>query len=376
MLELAREKGARFLLTSTSECYGDPLVHPQVETYWGNVNPVGPRSCYDESKRFAEALTMAYHRKHGVAHQHRAHLQYLRPAHEAGRRARGAGVSRSGLRGEPMTVFGDGSQTRSFCYVSDLVDGLYRLMHSDERYPVNLGNPREMTILEFAEQIRGTDRERIGDRLPAAAARTIRSSASPTSRRRARCSAGSRGWRSKRACAHGGLFPSGPACHRLTRDQYPRIFAVVIIVTESGRTTLISKAHSAEPASRPIMDNQDARKLLKLRWSKPEDLEIYRTQLEAFRKKFGRDMGPEDPFFFDPDADSPQFRPPHEIDVAMDLLAMLMGQAGIDAAAIYAFKKTGGMFPIEKPGLSPDEISEWDAAIQEYNEKLRKTGTN
>ncbi len=124
------------------------------------------------------------------------------------------------------------------------------------------------------------------------------------------------------------------------------------------------------------MDNQDARKLLKLRWSKPEDLEIYRTQLEAFRKKFGRDMGPEDPFFFDPDADSPQFRPPHEIDVAMDLLAMLMGQAGIDAAAIYAFKKTGGMFPTEKPGLSPDEISEWDAAIQEYNEKLRKTGTN
>ena len=93
MLDLALEKHARFLLTSTSECYGDPEVHPQVETYWGHVNPVGPRSCYDESKRFAEALTMAYHRKHGVRHQHCAHLQYLRPAHEAGRRPRGAGLS-------------------------------------------------------------------------------------------------------------------------------------------------------------------------------------------------------------------------------------------------------------------------------------------
>jgi dTDP-glucose 4,6-dehydratase len=129
-------------------------VHPQVETYWGNVNPVGPRSCYDESKRFAEALTMAYHRTHGAAQQHRAHLQYLRPAHEAGRRPRGAGVSGPGpARPVPLTVFGDGSQTRSFCYVSDLVDGLCRLMLSEERYPVNLGNPSEMTILEFARHI-------------------------------------------------------------------------------------------------------------------------------------------------------------------------------------------------------------------------------
>ena len=124
------------------------------------------------------------------------------------------------------------------------------------------------------------------------------------------------------------------------------------------------------------MDNQDARKLLKLRWSKPEELEVYRTQVEAFRKKFGRDMGPEDPFFFDPDADTPQFRAPHEVDVALDLLAMLMGQAGVDAAAIYAFKRTGGLFPTPKAGLSAEEIAEWETAVQEYHEKLRKTGTN
>jgi dTDP-glucose 4,6-dehydratase len=154
LLELALSKGARFLLTSTSECYGDPLVHPQVETYWGNVNPVGPRSCYDESKRFAEALTMAYHRKHG------ARTNIARIFNTYGPRMKlddGRVVPAfldQALRGEPMTVFGDGSQTRSFCYVEDLVDGLCRLMMSDERYPVNLGNPHEMTILAFAEHIR------------------------------------------------------------------------------------------------------------------------------------------------------------------------------------------------------------------------------
>jgi dTDP-glucose 4,6-dehydratase len=154
MLELARRDGARFLLTSTSECYGDPLEHPQTETYWGNVNPVGPRSCYDESKRFAEALTMAYHRTHGV----RTNIARIfntygpRMALHDGRVV--PSFLDQALRGEPITVFGDGSQTRSFCYVSDLVDGLYRLMESDERYPVNLGNPAEMTILEFAEYIR------------------------------------------------------------------------------------------------------------------------------------------------------------------------------------------------------------------------------
>jgi dTDP-glucose 4,6-dehydratase len=154
MLDLALGKGARFLLSSTSECYGDPLLDPQAETYWGNVNPVGPRSCYDESKRFAEALTMAYHRKHG------ARTNIARIFNTYGPRMKlddgrvvPAFLSQA-LRGEPLTVFGDGSQTRSFCYVSDMVDGLCRLMLSEERYPVNLGNPREMTILEFGEHIR------------------------------------------------------------------------------------------------------------------------------------------------------------------------------------------------------------------------------
>ncbi len=154
LLDLARRDRARFLLTSTSECYGDPLVHPQVEDYWGNVNPVGPRSCYDESKRFAEAMTMAYHRKHGVR------TTIARIFNTYGPRMKlddGRVVPQfidQALKGEPFTIYGDGSQTRSFCYVTDLVDGLYRLMLSDERYPVNLGNPLEMTILEFAERIR------------------------------------------------------------------------------------------------------------------------------------------------------------------------------------------------------------------------------
>lgn len=169
MLELALEKGARFLVTSTSECYGDPLVHPQVETYWGNVNPVGPRSCYDESKRFAEAITMAYHRKHGVAtHIARIFNTYGPRMKLDDGRVVPAFLDQA-LRGQPMTIFGNGSQTRSFCYVSDLVDGLYRLLLSDERYPVNLGNPREMTILEFAKRIRqltGTSSELVYRPLP------------------------------------------------------------------------------------------------------------------------------------------------------------------------------------------------------------------
>ncbi len=154
MLELALEKGARYLLTSTSECYGDPVVHPQVETYWGNVNPVGPRSCYDESKRFAEALTMAYHRKHGLRTNIARIFNTYGPRMKLDDGRVVPAFLDQALRGAPMTVFGNGSQTRSFCYVSDLVDGLYRLMQSDERYPVNLGNPREMTILEFAEHIK------------------------------------------------------------------------------------------------------------------------------------------------------------------------------------------------------------------------------
>jgi len=154
MLELARTHGARFLLTSTSETYGDPLVHPQAESYWGNVNPVGMRSCYDESKRFAEALTMAFHRKHQVRTTIARIFNTYGPRMKLNDGRVVPAFLDQALRGEPITIFGDGSQTRSFCYVTDLVDGLYRLVQSEERYPVNLGNPDEMTILEFAERIR------------------------------------------------------------------------------------------------------------------------------------------------------------------------------------------------------------------------------
>jgi dTDP-glucose 4,6-dehydratase len=153
MLQVACAHKARFLLTSTSECYGDPLEHPQKESYWGNVNPVGPRSCYDESKRYAEAITMAYHRVHGVRTTIARIFNTYGPRMQLHDGRVVPSFLDSVLKGEPITVFGDGTQTRSFCYVSDLVDGLYRLMQSDERFPVNLGNPQEMTILEFAEHI-------------------------------------------------------------------------------------------------------------------------------------------------------------------------------------------------------------------------------
>jgi len=153
MLEIARRDHARFLVTSTSECYGDPLEHPQVETYWGNVNPVGLRSCYDESKRYAEAITMAYHRTHGVRTTIARIFNTYGPrmALDDGRVV--PAFLDQALRGQPLTVFGDGSQTRSFCYVSDMVEGLVRLANSEERFPVNLGNPMELTILEFGERI-------------------------------------------------------------------------------------------------------------------------------------------------------------------------------------------------------------------------------
>ncbi len=150
MLGLAKEKKARFLLASTSEVYGDPLVNPQTEEYWGNVNPIGPRGVYDEAKRYAEAITMAYHRYHGID------TRIVRIFNTYGPRMRlndGRVVPnfiRQALRGEDLTVYGDGSQTRSFCYVSDEVDGIYRLMMSDYSLPVNIGNPEEHTILEFA----------------------------------------------------------------------------------------------------------------------------------------------------------------------------------------------------------------------------------
>src|SRR5687767_5422917 len=153
-LGLAKEKGARFLLASTSEIYGDPLVHPQTEDYWGNVNTIGPRGCYDEAKRFAEALTMAYHREHGVE------TRIVRIFNTYGPRMRlndgrvvPAFISQA-LLGKPITVFGKGRQTRSFCYCSDLIEGIYRLMISDTPLPVNIGNPREMTMIEFAEAVR------------------------------------------------------------------------------------------------------------------------------------------------------------------------------------------------------------------------------
>jgi dTDP-glucose 4,6-dehydratase len=153
-LGLAKEKGARFLLASTSEVYGDPLVHPQHEEYWGNVNPIGPRGVYDEAKRFAEALVMAYHRAHGVE----TRIARIFNTHGPRMRLRDGRVVPNfisqALRGEPMTVFGDGSQTRSFCYISDLVEAIVRLLRSDFTQPVNCGNPVEVTILEFARRIK------------------------------------------------------------------------------------------------------------------------------------------------------------------------------------------------------------------------------
>ncbi len=153
-LGLAKAHRARFLLASTSEVYGDPLVHPQPETYWGNVNPVGPRGVYDEAKRFAEAMTMAYHRYHGLD----TRIVRIFNTYGPRMRARDGRVVpafiQQALLGEPMTVFGDGSQTRSFCYVSDLVEGIYRLLESDLHDPCNVGNPTEMTVLQFAERIK------------------------------------------------------------------------------------------------------------------------------------------------------------------------------------------------------------------------------
>jgi dTDP-glucose 4,6-dehydratase len=169
LLGLARAKGSRFIIASTSEVYGDPLVHPQTEEYWGHVNPIGPRGCYDEAKRYQEAITMAYHRYHGLE------TRIVRIFNTYGPRMRlndgrvlPAFIGQA-LRGENLTIFGDGSQTRSFCYVSDLVEGIIRLLNSDYPYPVNVGNPSEITIREFAEEIiklTGTDQKVIYKELP------------------------------------------------------------------------------------------------------------------------------------------------------------------------------------------------------------------
>ena len=176
-LGLARAKGARFLLASTSEVYGDPQVHPQPETYWGHVNPIGPRGVYDEAKRYAEAMTMAYQRFHGME------TRIVRIFNTYGPRMRlndGRVVPTfidQALRGEPFTVYGDGSQTRSFTYVDDLVEGIWRLLHSSEREPVNIGSQDEMTIMEFAKLIRkamGADCEIVHKELPVDDPRTRR----------------------------------------------------------------------------------------------------------------------------------------------------------------------------------------------------------
>ncbi len=169
LLGLAKAKGARILVASTSEVYGDPEVHPQTENYWGNVNPIGPRGVYDEAKRFQEAITMAYHRFHGLE------TRIVRIFNTYGPRMRlndgrvlPAFIGQA-LRGEDLTVFGDGSQTRSFCYVDDLIEGIYRLLFSDYAGPVNVGNPDEITIKEFADEIiklTGTDQKVVYKELP------------------------------------------------------------------------------------------------------------------------------------------------------------------------------------------------------------------
>lgn len=169
LLGLARVKGARILIASTSEVYGDPLVHPQTEEYYGNVNPIGPRGVYDEAKRFQEAMTMAYHTYHGVE------TRIVRIFNTYGPRMRlndgrvlPAFIGQA-LRGEDLTVFGEGNQTRSFCYVDDLIEGIYRLLHSDYSLPVNIGNPDEITILDFAKEViklTGTDQKIVYKDLP------------------------------------------------------------------------------------------------------------------------------------------------------------------------------------------------------------------
>jgi dTDP-glucose 4,6-dehydratase len=152
-LEIARKYGAKYLISSTSECYGDPLEHPQKETYWGNVNPIGPRSVYDEAKRFSEALTMAYHRTHKVDTRMVRIFNTYGPRMQLNDGRVVPNFMKQALRGEELTVYGDGSQTRSFCYVSDEVEGFIRLSKSNEHWPVNIGNPKEFTILECAKQV-------------------------------------------------------------------------------------------------------------------------------------------------------------------------------------------------------------------------------
>jgi len=168
-LGLARDKKARFLVASSSEVYGDPLVHPQCEDYWGNVNPVGPRGVYDEAKRFGEAMAFAYHRYHGLDTKIARIFNTYGPRMRSGDGRVVPNFIMQALTGKPLTVYGSGNQTRSFCYVSDLVDGIYRLLVSDVNEPVNVGNPAEMTVLEFARKVielTGSKSDIVFERLP------------------------------------------------------------------------------------------------------------------------------------------------------------------------------------------------------------------
>ena len=229
-LGLAKNKHARFLLASTSEIYGDPLVHPQTEDYWGNVNPIGPRGCYDEAKRFAEALTMAYHQ------EHRVETRIVRIFNTYGPRMRlndgrvvPAFISQA-LKQRPLTVFGRGQQTRSFCYVSDLIEGIYRLMLSSYDRPVNIGNPAEMTVLEFAKEIIRATALTQQDRLPALAPGRPRQRRPDIARARKIL-----GWAPKSPWRRAGQDP------RVLPDKAEsapggRLGAPVAILTRAGRT--------------------------------------------------------------------------------------------------------------------------------------------
>ena len=255
MLEIARQHQARFMVTSTSECYGDPLVHPQVETYWGNVNPVGLRSCYDESKRYAEALTMAYHRVHGVRTTIARIFNTYGPRMQLNDGRVVPAFIDQALHGEPMTVFGDGTQTRSFCYVRDLVDGLYRLTLSDERYPVNLGNPQELTILEFAERIRRLTGTTAAARIQAAPAGRSQAAAAEHRQGQKDAGLGAEGQSGRRAEGDDRVFPepafagSGALTPRanfnpdLRRGGFPQLHRLARD-TQRQRVVVIGRHHA------------------------------------------------------------------------------------------------------------------------------------
>ena len=210
-LDIARKYSAKYFVSSTSECYGDPLEHPQKETYWGNVNPIGPRSVYDEAKRFTEAVTMAYHRYHKVDTRIVRIFNTYGPRMQLNDGRVVPNFMKQALRGEDLTVYGDGSQTRSFCYVSDEIDGFLRLAKSDEHLPVNIGNPNEFTILECAKQVLAVTGSNSKIRYEPLAAGRSASNAVQTSLKPRRCWDGNRRSICRRACAcHWTIFARRP----------------------------------------------------------------------------------------------------------------------------------------------------------------------